>query len=117
MNYKGIFLAWLCSLCFIHNGMLDTKNKTPPEKKVRRKIENILTGVTWLTRSYQSWPEDVESSLKSQAGQLGQGVDEEGDVATDVVHEEEKCADTEGSDAGRNDLHQHSEHQGKPSLR
>ena len=32
-NYKGIFLAWLCSLCFIHNGMLDTKNRTPPENK------------------------------------------------------------------------------------
>ena len=97
--------------------MLDTKNKTPPEKKVRRKIENILSGVTWLTRSYQSRPEDVESSLKSQAWQLGEGVDEEGDVAAHVVHEEEKGPDAEGPDAGRNYLHQDCEHQGKPGLR
>ena len=96
--------------------MLDTKNKTPP-KEWEKKDSKYFYWPIWLTRSYQSWPEDVESSLKSQALQLGQRVYEERDVATDVVHEEEKCPDTERSDAGRHDLHQHSEHQGKPSLR
>ena len=84
--------------------------------KCCRNIQNIFSLLAWLTRSYQSWPEDVESSLKSQALQLGQGVYEEREVATHVVHEEEKCPDTDRSDAGGNNLDQDSEYQGKPGL-
>ena len=85
--------------------------------KCCRNIQNIFSLLAWLTRSYQSWPEDVESSLQSQPSQLGQGVNEEREVATDVVHQEEKCPDTEWPDAGGHNLHQHCEHQGEPGLR
>ena len=53
--------------------------------------------------------------MEPEAG--GEGLDQQGQVAAQVVHEEEEGAEGEGADGGGHQLHQHREQQREPGLR
>lgn len=67
----------------------------------------------------QNRAEAVESGVEEHDGAtvadgLGQGVDQDGQVATDVVHHEQEHADGGRADLQRDDFHQHGEHDSEP---